>query len=74
LHQLLEQQIDSPLDDGSEVAVRIGMAHQVARQLELILQGKAGGKLHAIALRRKRLEAVLAAAPRGSEGRACPRF
>jgi hypothetical protein len=74
LHQLLEQQVDGPLDDGGEVTVRIGMAHQVAGQLELFLQGEAGGKLHAVALGRERLEAVLAAALRGSEGRTCSRF
>jgi len=67
LHHLREQEIESALDDQSEVASRVCVTHQVAREVELLFKASAGGKLNAIALRRERLDACLRGAPlRGS--------
>jgi hypothetical protein len=56
LHQLLEQQIERPLDDRRDVAARIAMAHQIARLIEFVFQGHACRKLHTVARFRQRLD------------------
>jgi hypothetical protein len=56
LLELLEQQIHGALDDNRQVAVRVRMAHQVPRALELAAELVAGRELHLVACLRERQE------------------
>jgi len=56
--QVVEEQIQRPRDDGSKVAAGMGMAQQVARELELLFDASVGRELDSVALRRERLDAA----------------
>jgi hypothetical protein len=56
LHQLGEESIEGLPDDGGEISVGDGVAHQVTRQLELRFQVGVGRELDLVTRWRERLD------------------